>query len=370
MTFRDISLGPWLWGPRVDLAAFAGSATLALGLVAVGHWLGFAGGELPEWGWVLFVLLIDVGHVYSTLFRTYFDRYEVRRHLGRYLGLPVLLYAGGVLLYQAGELWFWRTLAYIALFHFVRQQVGWAALYRAKARLPLADKLIDEAAIYGSTLYPVVYWHANLDWTRFHWFVEGDFVDLAIWAGLEPIALTWWVLALAVFFFRQVEHFRRRRTLHLGRVTIVVTTAATWYVGIVGTNSDFDFTVTNVIAHGVPYVVLLWSYARARARQGTVTLAGNVSAMGLTTFLGVLALLAYAEEWAWSGWVYADHSWLFPFSPAPASESVRAWLVPLLALPQLTHYALDGVLWRRRDTAQSDAQRIALGFAVRGGRTF
>jgi hypothetical protein len=23
------------------------------------------------------------------------------------------------------------------------------------------------------------------------------------------------------------------------------------------------------------------------------------------------------------------------------------WLVPLLALPQLTHYVLDGVFWRR-----------------------
>jgi len=36
--------------------------------------------------------------------------------------------------------------------------------------------------------------------------------------------------------------------------------------------------------------------------------------------------------------------------------------VPLLALPQITHYLLDGLLWRRGETARLPAQRRALGF--------
>ena len=35
-------------------------------------------------------------------------------------------------LYSRGELVFWRALAYLAVFHFVRQQYGWMALYRAR----------------------------------------------------------------------------------------------------------------------------------------------------------------------------------------------------------------------------------------------
>jgi hypothetical protein len=41
---------------------------------------------------------------------------------------------------------------------------------------------------------------------------------------------------------------------------------------------------------------------------------------------------------------------------------VLALLVPLLALPQATHYVLDGMLWRRGDTRRLPAQRRALGF--------
>ncbi|MEN9577783.1 MAG: hypothetical protein RJA70_792, partial [Pseudomonadota bacterium] len=73
MTRQSLRLGPWLWGPRVDLLTFGGSALFALGLVFAREPLGISGPDLPEWGWLAFILLIDVAHVYSTLFRTYFD---------------------------------------------------------------------------------------------------------------------------------------------------------------------------------------------------------------------------------------------------------------------------------------------------------
>jgi hypothetical protein len=40
----------------------------------------------------------------------------------------------GVALYSEGELTFWKVLAFVAVFHFVRQQYGWVALYRRKLR--------------------------------------------------------------------------------------------------------------------------------------------------------------------------------------------------------------------------------------------
>jgi hypothetical protein len=33
-----------------------------------------------------------------------------------------------------------------------------------------------------------------------------------------------------------------------------------------------------------------------------------------------------------------------------AEPALLMWLVPLLALPQSTHYVLDGFIWRRRAT--------------------
>ena len=41
----------------------------------------------------------------------------------------------------------------------------------------------------------------------------------------------------------------------------MVTTALCWGLGIVVFNSDYAFTVTNVIIHGVPYMALVYPFA-------------------------------------------------------------------------------------------------------------
>src|SRR5207245_446170 len=132
---------------------------------------------------------------------TYLDGSEVRRHRIRYLGVPIAAYLVGVALYLRGELAFWGVLAYLAVFHFVRQQVGWVALYRARAgdKSPLA-RAVDESAVYAATLYPLVHWHAALPSKHFNWFIAGDFVDLSAGAArVEPVARWIWIAALAAF---------------------------------------------------------------------------------------------------------------------------------------------------------------------------
>ena len=130
---------------------------------------------------------------------------------------------------------------------------------------------------------------------------------------------------------------------------------------IVATNSDFDFTVTNVIVHGVPYVVLLYVYARRRAPHAPDTLGSQIIAAGLGGFLTLLAVIAFLEELCWSRLVWHDHGWLFGESEVDLGRGALAFVVPLLTLPQVTHYVLDGMLWRRRDTRANPAQQAAIG---------
>jgi hypothetical protein len=124
---------PWLFSPVVDLCTFLGSALLALGLLVVGYFAGWLHGDTPEFLWVAAILMIDVAHVYATGFRVYFDPAELRRRPWLYGLAPALAFAVGAALYSESHVWFWRALAYLAVFHFVRQQYGWVALYRAKA---------------------------------------------------------------------------------------------------------------------------------------------------------------------------------------------------------------------------------------------
>ncbi|HWM87928.1 MAG TPA: hypothetical protein VNO33_18870 [Kofleriaceae bacterium] len=335
----------WLFSRRLDLTVFLGSAAVALALVALGPWLGVPpGGDSPGWTWITGVLLVDVAHVYATLFVVYLEP-EERTRRAVYWIVPALAWVAGVVVYSEGEDVFWRALAYVAVFHFVRQQVGWVKLYRARAGE--RDRLggwIDSAAIYASAIYPLIYWHANLP-REFSWFSPGDFVQLPGWVASAAAPLYWGILAL--YAARSAPGWLARRPRNPGKDVVVATTAACWYAGIVATNSDYAFTVTNVLIHGLPYMALVYIVA---ARAPRPKCAGGVGprliAAGPVVFLATLWLLAYVEELVWDRAVWHERGWLFG-----AALDAADWhlvLVPLLAVPQLTHYVLDGFVWRRR----------------------
>jgi len=355
--------GPWIWGPRVDLPVFAGSALAALLLVALGPRLMGDGGALPTWGFLLFVIAIDVAHVHSTLFRTYFDQHELSKRPLLYAGVPLACFAAGLLLHAHSSALFWRVLAYVALTHFVRQQVGWVAIYRARAGgASRFDRVLDDAAIYASALYPVLVWHVSPP-RAFAWFVQGDFVRLD-WQAVLPVAAVLYVATLLAYAVRATQKTLESGTFELGKHVIVLSTAATWYVGIVATNSDFSFTVANVIVHGVPYVALLWVYARKRALAGGagISVIRGVVRFGFAAFAMLLISIALAEEMLWDRLVWHSHAGLFGWvGELELSEAALGLLVPLLAVPQATHYVLDAVLWRRRDTDATQARALGFG---------
>jgi hypothetical protein len=339
--------GPWLVSARWDVTVFGGSALLAFALLLWGEAHGRLAGALPLWTWVATVLFVDVAHVWATAYRVYLDPAEVRRRPGLYLGLPVAAYGMGVLLYSGSATLFWRVLAYVAVFHFVRQQYGWVALYRrrlgVRSRL---DRVLDDAAIYSATLYPLLYWHAHLP-REFEWFIAGDFLP-----GLpkESAALLWPLhLAItAAYVLRQAQLLAAGRPVSAGKNLIMVTTWLSWYVGIVALNSDYAFTVTNVLVHGLPYLGLVWIYGRARFPGSGAAVAPLFRPGAWPFYLAPLLAAAWCEEWAWDRFVWHERVALFPGPAIFLGPAALALLVPLLALPQATHYALDAWIWRVR----------------------
>lgn len=352
--------GPWIWSRRLDLAVFAGPVLFGFALAFGARALGFAhDAKLPEWGWVVLVLGVDVAHVWSTLFRTYLDGDELRRRPALYAGIPALCLAVGVALHSVSGLLFWRCLAYLAVFHFVRQQVGWVAIYRARAGGTTRwERVVDDAVIYLGTGVPLLAWHTRLP-RPFVWFMDGDFVDLARLAPLVTAGQVLLALSLVAFGVRTAERARGGLVVSWGKIVVVVTTVLSWHVAIVVADDDLTFTALNVLPHGVPYVALLWAYARARAKRAPATLGSRIALRGLAPFVLVILACALGEEALWDRLVWLDRGWLFGFLPE-ARTAIPALLVPLLSLPQSTHYALDALLWRRGDTGPEQAE--ALGF--------
>lgn len=336
----------WLFSPSVDLSVFLGSAVVSLLLLLIGAQYGLLEKDSPDWTWISAVLLIDVAHVWATSFRVYFDTGELKRRPFLYTLVPLFGYLIGVALYSESALTFWRVLAYLAVFHFVRQQYGWVALYRAKlGERNRVTWWIDAAAVYLATIYPLVFWMTALP-RNFEWFVQNDFAHIPALAA--QILFPLYVLALAVYFAKSIYFYFAEGFLNPGKDIIVATTAICWYAGIVALNSDYAFTVTNVIIHGVPYFALVYWYARQRRESATPfykTLSSN-----WLVFLATLWMLAYVEELFWHRGVWHERMWFFGAGADGGWdwEKLKVFLVPLLAIPQLTHYVLDGFLWKRK----------------------
>jgi hypothetical protein len=338
----------WLFSAPMDLALFGGTALVSLLLVIAGP---SSGAASPEWTWITGVLLVDVAHVWSTAFVVYLDPAERRRRPALYAIAPLVAFAAGVALYACGEAVFWRALAYLAVFHFIRQQYGWVMMYRARnGERDRAGRWLDGATVYAATLYPLIVWHTRLP-RAFWWMKQGDFI-----AGLPAVTATaaGWIYAalLAAYAVRAIlaVTVAPRRPVAWGKHIVVAGTAACWYVGIVATNADYAFTVTNVFLHGVPYLALVYLYARAASREpasrggATARLIGRKR--GLVVFCATLWAVAYVEELIWDRAIWHDRSWLFGAGIDVGHAALL--IVPLLAVPQLTHYLLDGFLWRRR----------------------
>lgn len=361
---------PWLRSRGFDLGWILAPPFVATGLAVALHRSGLDG-EISPFAWLLLVVGVDVAHVYATLFRTYLDRDEQRRRAVLLRLVPLGMWAAGAVAYGIGAWLFWRLLAYLAVFHFVRQQYGFMRLYgQFENDTPTWARNLDGAAIYAATLYPLVYWHTHLP-RAFDWFVNGDFIHLP--PSIESTARGLYIATLLAYAAKELWLLRARARINVPKNLVLTGTALAWWAGIVHFNGDLTFTLSNVVAHGVPYLGLVWlsvSASGEHSRQARVVWGQSffASAAGVPAYWLVLAILAYVEEGLWDGFIWRDHAQIFPgfqHLPTIAQPTLLALLVPLLALPQSVHYVLDGFIWKLRERSSAADNRYALSESPR-----
>lgn len=309
--------------------------------------------------WLLTVVLVDVAHVWSTLFRTYLNR-QAWRDFHKVLWLaPLACYFTGIICYAYGPGLFWRVLAYFAVFHFVRQQYGLYALYwhkendDPKTNLGVFEKIV----LYSTMVIPLSLWHL-MGPQAFNWFIPFDFLYLNLPKNVADMLINFLKvlgpLLLFAHLIRQV-FLNGLEVLLKPKNGILIGTYLIWWSGIVWLANDFAFTLTNVLAHGLPYFTLIGlSHFSSKKERQNLILPKKFSVRSLVALALALVLvfaLATLEEGLWDVFLWRDHpsffSYLYHF-PIVKNLSIEALIVPLLALPQATHYALDGFIWRSK----------------------
>jgi hypothetical protein len=72
---------------------------------------------------------------------------------------------------------------------------------------------------------------------------------------------------------------------------------------------------------------------------------------GVVVFVALVVGLAFVEELLWDRLVWHERAWLFG-EGSPLAAVALSLVVPLLALPQATHYVLDGFVWRAKQNPE------------------
>lgn len=332
---------PWLSNPLTESVFILAPSILPVVAVFIFRDY-FMTNSVSTFWWIALVLCVDVSHVYSTLFRMYWDKPTFDKYKRLLVLIPLIGFVIGFAIHFYDSMLFWRVLAYVAVYHFVRQQYGFMRLYSRHEHTNRLYRTIDTLTIYAATIYPLVYWHLNAT-EKIAWFIQGDFIRIDL-ARYTPVFTFMYVVILLAYVIKETVVSVNNEQFNLPKNFIVAGTCLSWYVGIVAFQADLIFTLLNVVAHGIPYMALIWIYGE---KKGTKKFDFNWK--GVAIFSVSLLTLAYFEENLWDSFVWKDHVEVFPFLAdiSPVNNPlVLSIVVALLVLPQVTHYVLDGFIWR------------------------
>ena len=232
------------------------------------------------------------------------------------------------------------------------------ALYRYRKGQRRKKLISDKLLIYVATVYPVIYWHFNSR-SRFNWFIENDFFPLDQWLGNETVvALIFFVLNCVYWLFiltwvvQEIVQKDVQENVSIGKILWGLTTAVNWWFGIVYFNSDLVFSISNVVAHGIPYIVLICYYdIKKKKVKSNIQLNFLPVVKRIAFILFIIFTAAFVEEYFWDMLVYREHvstfERIFPYHWDQLNYTWSLSLaVAVLALPQQVHYITDGFIWK------------------------
>lgn len=335
---------PWIHKAKTDSIFILAPSFFVVAMVLLFQdFIQEVAGRYSFYSWLFLIVFIDVAHVYATLFKTYLVPHQSLQRKKLLYVLPIICFAAGMVLFAFGSAVFWSVLAYVAVFHFVRQQYGFMRLYARNESKTLSNVWADNLIIYAATGYPMLYWFLSPK-RNFNWFTDNDFLH---WHNDELLRALGWMYATIVIFYlgRTVVKAIKEKYFNIPKNAIIIGTGLSWYLGIVYFNDDLVFTLLNVVSHGIPYMALVYLREIDKKPDPELGLLRHLKDLrGLFIYIGILLIIAFSEEYLWEILVWNEQ---FSVGQNP----VAAWqflLVPLLTVPQFTHYLLDGFIWKSK----------------------
>lgn len=363
-------MAPWVVSPAADIGCFAAPLVIAcgIGLLTRGS---VPNDTVPLHWWIPLGTCVDVAHVYGTLHRTILDSEATAQNRNLYLFAGPGLFVITLLLnLLVGTKWGWTCLAYFAMYHFAKQPFGILCLYKARfGERGKENHQWDYWTCMAGATIPILLMHVKTPGVnkRLRWFYTGeDFLFLLPEVVRFPLLLMYVVVPTSWIARLLLHKFRDGMPLNAGKIFIMGAQYLTWFMGT-GEHHLTSLAFHNLF-HGVSSMLLVYVAVHRRLitwrkeRPSTMRWSDKLNEALVSSpwiYVSFTVALAMFEGVAWE--LFIDQEFLpqdFYKSLPDLTQTQEAIFTSLFMMPQLSHYFLDGFIWKM--TAQNPGLKDAL----------
>ncbi len=303
--------------------------------------------------WLLIRAPLDSGHVFATVFKTYFDSHEFKKLRKLLIFLPVGVFIFCFFFSYLNLPLFGQFVAYMAVFHFIRQQYGLVCLYENQELRTGRGFSIDYLLIHMSCLYPMIYWHAHYP-KHIQWFSPTNFFKIS--PAYEELARYFYIALIVLYLGKEILFFFQGKKISLSKQLIHLGTALCWNLAIVYFDSILVFILLVEVSHAMAYLSLIGFHSKKAIKNDydksifkKVKYRHFFSGHALLFLLLIFVLGVGLDT---LGFVFFSHPFVELRDIVPEFFITGDWkvamLLALFTVVQFTHYILDGFIWKRK----------------------
>ena len=278
-----------------------------------------------HWIYFFFVWLalgiLDGGHVYSTLWRTYFSKNELQRRPLYYKLTPIILFILFSLWIYTGGLYLVPFVVYFTIYHNIRQLYGINKWYQ-KINHSFDKK--SDWFLYAFCIFPVIAFHfrGDINLPIYYNVVDMIYPNLFFY----NLSLLLFSLVILTFTLKEIHTYFKTKKIETTRILATVFPGVIYSFALLFSNSVMEVLFPLVVSHGLTYLILI-DYSLEKTRSN-YTKKIFILIIGATLLLGTTEF--FAED------LFYD-----------VTDPAKAITTSFFLTPLFCHYLFDAFLWRK-----------------------
>lgn len=277
----------------------------------------------------------DSGHVYTTLFRTYFRSSVWTKEPFKYIVLPLVIFAGSFFLTYFPFIYMLYLVTYLAIFHYYRQHIGFLRWYqKLNKRRDVVGEYFFNALIFIS----FIVFHFRSDVLQIIP-LEFRFLNYSD-PGVVFFGVLLYVIVFILWIFREIM-LAKKVPFELNRCAYIMGISLLYGYCFMGSSNLAEFYIPQGVTHGLAYMAII-----VFSKKKLDLYEGKKFNLIISIFLvAMVALLGHHSQDAMDQFTGEDSVGVSFMAQSVWIKIVVAWTYT----PVIYHYVIDGFIWKKED---------------------